>query len=38
MKEPTDEPHFIVRKSKGIPYAKQTEKLGGIPYYTNYNK
>ena len=35
---PSDEPHQTVRKSKRIPNAKQTEKLGGIPYYTNNNK
>ena len=26
------------RKSKRLPFAKQTEKLGGIPYQTNNNK
>ena len=26
------------RKSKRLPFAKQTEKLGGIPYQTNKNK
>ena len=31
---PSDEPHETVEKSKRIPNAKQTEKLGGIPYYT----
>ena len=35
---PSDEPHQTVKKSKRIPNAKQTEKLGGIPYYTNNNK
>ena len=35
---PSDEPHQTMRKSKGIPNAKQTEKLGGISYYTNNNK
>ena len=29
---------MTVRKSKRIPYAKQTKKLSGIPYYTNNNK
>ena len=38
MKEPFDESHLTVRKSKRIPYAKQTEKLGGIPYYANNNE
>ena len=33
-----DEPRQTVRKSKRIPYANQTEKLGGNPYYTNNNK
>ena len=37
-KEPIYEQHLTVRKSKRIPYAKQTGKLGGIPYYTNNNK
>ena len=27
-----------VRKSKRLPFAKQTEKLGGVPYQTNNNK
>ena len=27
-----------MRKSKRIPNAKQTKKLGGIPYFTNNNK
>ena len=26
------------RKSKRLPFAKQTEKLGGVPYQTNNNK
>ena len=26
------------RKSKRLPFAKQTERLGGVPYYTNDNK
>ena len=34
----SDESHQTVRKSERIPYAKQTEKLGGIPYYTKNNK
>ena len=38
MKELIDEPHLTVRKSKRLPYAKETEKLGGIPYYTNINE
>ena len=33
-----DEPYQTVGKLKGIPNAKQTEKLGGIPYYTNIKK
>ena len=33
-----NEPHQSARKSKRIPTAKQTEKLGGIPYFTNNNK
>ena len=37
-KLPPDEPHQTVRESKSIPNAKQTEKLGGIPYYTNNNE
>ena len=38
MNEPFDESHLTVRKSKSLPYAKQPEKLGGIPYYTNNKK
>ena len=34
----SDESHQTMRKSKRIPYAKQTKKLGGIPYYTKNNK
>ena len=34
----SEESHQTVRKAKRIPNAKQTEKLGGIPYYTNNNK
>ena len=34
----SDESHQTVRKSKRIPYAKQTEILGGIPYSTNNNE
>ena len=30
-----NEPQLSVRKSKRIPNARQTEKLGGIPYSTN---
>ena len=26
------------RKSKRLPFANHTEKLGGVPYYTNNNK
>ena len=37
-KDTTNEQNQTVRKSKRIPYAKQTEKLGGIPYQTNNNK
>ena len=33
-----NEPQLTVRKSKRIPNARQTEKLGGIPYSTNNNK
>ena len=33
-----NEPQLTVRKSKKIPNARQTEKLGGIPYSTNNNK
>ena len=33
-----DEPHQSVRKSKRIPNAKQTERLGGILHFTNNNK
>ena len=36
--EPFDESHITVRKSKRILYAKQTEKLDGIPAYTDNNK
>ena len=32
-----NEPQQTVRKSKRIPNARQTEKLGGIPYSTNNN-
>ena len=35
---PSEESHQTVRKSKRIPNAKQTEKLGRIPYHTNNNK
>ena len=35
---PSEESHQTVRKSKRIPNAKQTEKFGGISYYTNNNK
>ena len=34
-KPKTPEP---VRKSKRLPFAKQTKKLGGVPYQTNNNK
>ena len=34
-KPKTPEP---VRKSKRLPFAKQTEKLGGVPYQTSNNK
>ena len=34
----SNEPQQTVRKSKKIPNARQTEKLGGIPYSTNNNK
>ena len=34
----TSEPLKSVKKSKRFPYAKQTEELGGEPYYTNNNK
>ena len=27
-----------IRKSKRLPFARQTEKLGGVPYQTNNNK
>ena len=37
-KDTTNEQNQSVRKSKRIPHAKQTEKLGGIPYQTNNNK
>ena len=37
-KDTTNEQNQSVRKSKRIPNAKQTEKLGGIPYQTNNNK
>ena len=33
-----NEPHQSVKKTKRIPNAKQTEKLGSIPYFTNNNK
>ena len=35
---PSEESHQTVSKSKRILNAKQTEKLGGIPYYTNNNE
>ena len=28
----------MVRRSNRLPFAKQTEKLGGVPHYTNINK
>ena len=28
----------MIRRSNRLPFAKQTEKLGGVPYYTNNNK
>ena len=34
-KPKTPEP---VKKSKRLPFAKQTEKLGGVPYQTNNNR
>ena len=37
-KDTTNERNQSVKKSKGIPHAKQTEKLGGVPYQTNNNK
>ena len=37
-KDPLDEPRLAIRKSKILcQTAKQTEKLGGIPFYTNNN-
>ena len=32
------EPHQILRRSQRLPFAKQTEKLVGVPYYTVNNK
>ena len=32
------EPSISVRRSNGLPFGKQTEKLGGVPYHTNNNK
>ena len=37
-KDTTNVQNQSVRKSKRIPHAKQTAKLGGIPYQTNNNK
>ena len=37
-KDTTNEQNQSVRKSKRIPHAKQTKKLGGILYQTNINK
>ena len=37
-KEITNEQPQSVRKSKRIPHAKRTKKLGEIPYHTNNNK
>ena len=37
-KETTNEQNQSVRKSKRISHAKQTKKLGGIPYQTKNNK
>ena len=34
MEKPTDS----VRRSKRLPFARQTEKLGKVPYYTNNKK
>ena len=32
------EPQKILRRSQRLRFAKQTEKLGGVPYYTENNK
>ena len=32
------EPHQTVRRSKRLHFAKQTGKLGGVPYYTDNKK
>ena len=34
----TTEPQTSVRRSNRLPFAKQTEKLGGVPYQTNNNR
>ena len=34
----TLEPLQPVRKSKRLPFAKQSEKLDGVPYHRNNNK
>ena len=33
-----EKPIEPVRRSNRLPFAKQTEKLGGVPYHTNNNK
>ena len=37
-KNRTEKPIEPVRRSKRLPFAKQTEKLGGIPYHISINK
>ena len=32
------EPQTSVRRSNRLQFAKQTEKLGGVPYQTNNNR
>ena len=33
-----EKPIEPIRRSNRLPFAKQTEKLGGVPYHTNSNK
>ena len=37
-KKEITEPQISVRRSNRLPFAKQTEKLGGIPYQTSNNR
>ena len=37
-KNQSAEPQQILRSSQRVPFAEQTQKLGGVPYYTENNK